>query len=129
MNDEPVQAGPPATGHRVSKFVRKHRVGVAAAAGLVLVLVVATVVSIRFAVRANREREAATREEEARRKVVDFFRANVLRALSPGRTRDEDDHDGPEVRLRDSIDGGRIFARNLAVKKQSRGGLSGRRSI
>ncbi len=103
LNDEPVQAGPPATGYRLGKFVRKHRFGVAAAAGLFLVLVAATVVSIAFAVRANRERQAAIREEEARRRVVDFFRTNVLRALSPARVREQDDHDGPEVRLRDVL--------------------------
>ena len=40
LHDEPVLAGPPSTGYRVAKFVRRHRVQVVAAA-LVLLAVVA----------------------------------------------------------------------------------------
>src|SRR5262249_35285703 len=65
LQDEPVLARPPTAGYRLKKFVRKHRVGVAAAAGFVLLLTGATVLSTALALWANREK---TKEVEAQQK-------------------------------------------------------------
>jgi len=69
--DEPVQAGPPGTFYRMRKFVRRHRIGVTAAAAALIALVAftgtVTVQAKRIAVerdRANREAEISKRSEE-----------------------------------------------------------------
>ncbi|MCK4409721.1 MAG: protein kinase [Candidatus Eisenbacteria sp.] len=46
MNDEPVQASPPSTAYRFGKFVRRHRVPVAAAAAIALTILVLGSVAI-----------------------------------------------------------------------------------
>jgi WD40 repeat protein len=65
LNDEPVVAGPPTVGYRARKFVRKHRTAVAVAAGFVMLLAVASMVSTGLALWANRERK--DKEEQTRR--------------------------------------------------------------
>ncbi|MEY2409137.1 MAG: eukaryotic-like serine/threonine-protein kinase [Verrucomicrobiota bacterium] len=70
LSSEPVLARPPTALYRWQKFARKHRVGVAAAAGFVLLLTGAVVVSTTLGLWADRERTAASRahlEEKAQR--------------------------------------------------------------
>lgn len=43
LRDEPVEAGPPSASYRAAKFVRRHRVGVAAAAIALIALAIGTV--------------------------------------------------------------------------------------
>jgi serine/threonine protein kinase/tetratricopeptide (TPR) repeat protein len=59
LNHEAVLAVPPSLWYRTRKFARRYRVVLASASALVLVLVVATGVSIREGVRANREAAVA----------------------------------------------------------------------
>ena len=59
LNDESVIARPPSLRYRVWKFSHRHRTAVAAAAGFAMVLVLASLVSAGFALRANRERSNA----------------------------------------------------------------------
>jgi eukaryotic-like serine/threonine-protein kinase len=56
LDDEPVQAAPPTTVYRMSKFSKRHRVGLATAGAFGVVLVAASAISIWQAVRANRAR-------------------------------------------------------------------------
>ncbi len=65
----PVVAGPPSAGYRVAKFVRRHRIPVAAGVAAAVVLVVATVVSVAFAIVASRAR-AQTSEALAQREAA-----------------------------------------------------------
>jgi len=65
LNNEPVMAGPPTVGYRARKFVRKHRMEVAVAAGFVVLLAVASVVSTGLAVWANRERKEKEVQRDA----------------------------------------------------------------
>jgi hypothetical protein len=51
---EPVKACPPSAGHRLRRFVRKYRKGLAAAGAFVLVLLAGAIVSALLAVRATR---------------------------------------------------------------------------
>jgi eukaryotic-like serine/threonine-protein kinase len=103
LDDEPVLAGPPSVGYRMSKFVRRHRAAVGAAAVAVLALIVATAVSIVFAVReasANRtaleerdrareaERVAAEEAERARiaaatSERISQFTTGILEGVNP----------------------------------------------
>jgi serine/threonine protein kinase/tetratricopeptide (TPR) repeat protein len=80
LAQEPVQAGPPGAGYRISKLVRRHRTAVAvAAAGMMLLtaFLVTTLVQsaeIRSALtRADRERARAERVAQF---LVDVFKAS-----------------------------------------------------
>jgi serine/threonine protein kinase len=110
LDDEPVAAGPPSARYRLGKFVRRHRRWLAAACAFVLLLVVATAVSVSLAVWAvlaesetsvERDKAVAAKrraEEEAAMAsaVSDFLNNNVLGQASahlqagPGRAPDRD---------------------------------------
>jgi eukaryotic-like serine/threonine-protein kinase len=70
--DEPITARPPSAVYRVGKFVRRHRVGVAAGALAVSALVVSTVLASIGLVQARRSEERAQVEAAAARSVTDF---------------------------------------------------------
>ena len=53
LKDEPVEACPPTAGYRLRKLARKHRAGLATAAGFAVLLLLGTVVSSWQAVRAT----------------------------------------------------------------------------
>src|SRR5262249_51576850 len=63
LADEPVLAGPPSTGYRLKKFVRRHKGQVIAANLVLLTLVAGVVVSAHFAVLAGEEAKAARQAE------------------------------------------------------------------
>ncbi|MFG0318891.1 MAG: protein kinase [Planctomycetota bacterium JB042] len=96
LRDEPVAAGPPTASYRLRKFVRRHLIGLALAA-LVLVLVAAgvfgTVVNWRVAVR-----ERAEAEEESRwaKEATRFF-AEMLQTADPWT-------EEPDLRVTDLLD-------------------------
>jgi serine/threonine protein kinase/tetratricopeptide (TPR) repeat protein len=75
LGDEPVTARPASTRYRAWKYVRRHRLGVAFAAGLAFLLVAGIVVSSWMALRASRA------EDEAKA-VNDFLRHDVLAQAS-----------------------------------------------
>src|SRR5262249_13742304 len=54
LNDEPVTARAPSAAYKFGKFARRNKVGLAVAASIAAVLVIATGVSLRQAVRATR---------------------------------------------------------------------------
>ena len=59
LNHEPVSAGPPSAAYRTRKFVRRHRVGVAAAISLVALLAAFAGIMTVQAGRIARERDRA----------------------------------------------------------------------
>jgi non-specific serine/threonine protein kinase/serine/threonine-protein kinase len=59
LHDEPVEACPPSTGHRLRKFVRKHWTDLGTAAALAALLLLGAAVSTWQAVRAARAEAAA----------------------------------------------------------------------
>lgn len=59
LADEPVTVGPPSTGYRVRKFVRRHRVMVGAAAGVLCALVLGVIGTTWQLLRANAARDDA----------------------------------------------------------------------
>ncbi|MCA8941780.1 MAG: SUMF1/EgtB/PvdO family nonheme iron enzyme [Planctomycetes bacterium] len=59
LRHEPVSARPPGSAYHVRRFVRKHRLMVAAVTAVALALVIGTVTSIWFAVGASRARKSA----------------------------------------------------------------------
>ena len=70
LANDPVEARPPSRIYRMSKFMRKHRAGVAAATVMVMLLLAGVLVSTLFAVIANSQRmdaELATLEADTAR--------------------------------------------------------------
>ncbi len=91
LNNEPVLAGPPSTLYRVKKFVRRHKAFITGVAAVMAVLVGGIIVSILFAVRAERARAEA-------QAVSEFLQKNVLRSL------DLWDMRGQEITVRSVLD-------------------------
>jgi hypothetical protein len=73
LNDEPVLASPPSAAYRAGKFVRRHRVGVAAVSALVALLAVFAAVMTVQAERIARERDRANQEATTAKQVSDFL--------------------------------------------------------
>ncbi|HKQ50578.1 MAG TPA: tetratricopeptide repeat protein [Phycisphaerae bacterium] len=71
LANQPVSATPPRAVYKFQKFVRRHRIVVIASAAIAATLLIATSVSIAFAVRASRSLAA---EEAARRRADDSAR-------------------------------------------------------
>ncbi|HTS83450.1 MAG TPA: serine/threonine-protein kinase [Myxococcaceae bacterium] len=86
LRNEPVLAGPPSRTYRVRKYVQRHRVGVAAAAGLVLLLIGFAVTEAIQARQIARERDRANAEAEASKRVSDFL-LNMFKVSDPSEAR------------------------------------------
>jgi serine/threonine protein kinase/tetratricopeptide (TPR) repeat protein len=99
LTNEPVTAGPPSARYRVGKFVRRHRLAVAAAAVLVALLATFAGVMTMQAQRIARERDRANREAAAATQVSDFL-VGLFNVSDPGEAR------GNSVTAREILDKG-----------------------
>lgn len=99
LRDEPVLAGPPSATYRVSKFVRRHRVVVTAAAVVAGVLLGALIRERFQSARIERERDRANLEATTAREVTDYL-VELFGSADPRRTR------GREVTAREILDEG-----------------------
>jgi eukaryotic-like serine/threonine-protein kinase len=79
---EPVVAGPPGTAYRARKFVRRHRVAVAAAALTGTGLLLGTVFATYGLIRARRAEQAALRES-AKATAINEFLQKTLGSARP----------------------------------------------
>ncbi len=98
LADEPVSAAAPGALYRWSKFARRHRIGVTAAAIVLAALVaggIAAGVGLGRAVKAER---AARREAESAKQVAEFM-VGLFHASSPGEA-------GDSLTVRDLLDRG-----------------------
>jgi non-specific serine/threonine protein kinase/serine/threonine-protein kinase len=107
LNDEPVLAGPPSAAYRARKFVRRHRVGVAAAALVLVLLTGFAVVTAVQAGRIARERDRANQEAATAQRVSDFL-VGLFRVSDPSETR------GRTVTAREILDNGAREIETLA---------------
>ena len=73
LADQPVLAGPPSTTYRMKKFVRRHTIGVATSALVVLALVLGIAVATLGMVRARTAERTTAREAETALQVSDFL--------------------------------------------------------
>ncbi len=73
LADLPVQARPPSAGYRLRKFVRRHRLEVAAASMVMIALVVGIVLASVGLVRARAAQREATRQAETANSVTEFL--------------------------------------------------------
>ena len=88
LDDEPVLAGPPGAAYRMGKFVRRHRVGVAAATILVALLAVFAIATTVQARRIARERDRANQEAATARQVSEFL-VGLFKVSDPSEARGE----------------------------------------
>jgi non-specific serine/threonine protein kinase/serine/threonine-protein kinase len=88
LANEPVLARAPSTMYRVRKFARRNRVGVTAAALVLLAIVGGGIVATVGFTRAVRAEHAARREADSARRVSDFL-VEMFRTSSPDRSRGE----------------------------------------
>jgi len=79
LRSEPVVARPTTTGYRLRKYVRRHRVGVAAAGGLALLL-------IAFAVMQAVQLRRITRERDRANRITDFM-TSMFKVSQPSEAR------------------------------------------
>ncbi|MCU0626104.1 MAG: serine/threonine-protein kinase, partial [Gemmatimonadaceae bacterium] len=86
LADEPITARPPTARYRMVKFVRRHRVGVIAAALVSASVIASAVVATVGLVRARRAEASAAREAEANRQVSSFL-VDLFRVSDPGESR------------------------------------------
>jgi serine/threonine-protein kinase len=94
LNDEPVSARPDSIAYRASKFVARHRIAVGATSIVFVTIVAATVVAVRQAVEATRQRDRALSMAARNEAVIDFV-TDMLTEVAPA--------DQP-VRVADLID-------------------------
>ena len=90
LDDDPVEACPPAASYRLGKFARKHRTAMATIAAFATLLVLGAAISIWQAILARRaeyraiaESEKARRAEAEAKVVLSFFADRVLAAARP----------------------------------------------
>ena len=80
LRDAPVSASPPSVGYRTSKFIRRHRFGVAAGAAIALALVAGVTLATIGLLRATRAEQLASAEAAKARAVSDFLRQTLKTA-------------------------------------------------
>ncbi len=85
LDRRPIQARPPSIGYVTGLFVRRHKLAAGAALAIVLSLVVATAVSVRFAVSEAQARLVAE-SRLAEREAVNTFLNEMLVSADPERT-------------------------------------------
>jgi serine/threonine protein kinase/tetratricopeptide (TPR) repeat protein len=99
LRNEPVSAQAPSTVYRMQRFIRRHRVGAAAAAALLLALVLGVAGTTLGLVRARRA-EAQAREEAAIASRVSEFLVKLFEVSDPGEAR------GNSITAREILDRG-----------------------
>jgi tetratricopeptide (TPR) repeat protein len=95
LDDEPVLAGAPSRAYRLRKFVRRHRVGVALGALIVLLLVGGSAGTLAGMLRAQRQEQDA-REALAEATAVTQFLVDMFERADPAL-------DGADVRVVDAL--------------------------
>ncbi len=104
LDHRPVRARPVSASYRLQKYVRRNRIALAVAATIVLVLVAATVVSIRQSIRANREAAVAEREAAVAEAVNDFLQNDLLAQAGASAQSELNSKPDPHLEVRTALD-------------------------
>jgi tetratricopeptide (TPR) repeat protein len=88
LDGRPVHAAPPSAGYRLRRFVARHRVGVAAAAALVLSIFAGVAATAWQAREALRQRDQARIEADKAERLSQFL-VSIFANADPGRTQGE----------------------------------------
>ncbi|MBN2269164.1 MAG: serine/threonine protein kinase [Sedimentisphaerales bacterium] len=84
FGSEPVSAGPPSVGYRLSKFVQRNRALVTSTAAVLVVLVAGIVFSTVFAIGQVHARADAERQGRRAQAVADFVTKDLLASVMRG---------------------------------------------
>jgi serine/threonine protein kinase/tetratricopeptide (TPR) repeat protein len=99
LRHEPVTAGPPGTAYRLRKYVRRHRLGVAAG-GIVLLAVLAGITGTTIGLyKATKAEKKAVEEAQTALQVSEFL-VNLFKVSDPGEAR------GNSITAREILDKG-----------------------
>ena len=123
LKGQPVEAAPPSAAYRFKKFARRNKSALAFASSVVATLIVATVVSIWFAIRAARAEKKAVKESEVATAVAAFFEKDILAQSSPQYQPDR------EITLRTVLDRASEKIDNGRFEKQPHVEVSIRRTM
>ena len=111
LANEAVLAGPPSTGYRLRKFVRRHRTGVAAAVLVAVALTVVAALLARQSLEIRRSAEQARREQVRAERVSEVM-VDVFKASDPYEGR------GADVTAREVLDRSSERVRKLEDEPQ-----------
>jgi tetratricopeptide (TPR) repeat protein len=100
LEDQPITAKPASAGYQLQKFARRHKVLVASAATVFVVLAVGAMVSTWQAVLARRAEKRAHQQSEIARAVNDFLRHDLLAQASAYNQAKPD----PDLKVRTALD-------------------------
>jgi eukaryotic-like serine/threonine-protein kinase len=104
LRNETVLAVPPSVPYRARKFVRRYRGVLATTFAVVLVLIVATGVSILMSVRAAQQRDRANTEAATSQAINDFLRNDVLAQASAASQSEAASKPDPHLEVRTALD-------------------------
>jgi non-specific serine/threonine protein kinase/serine/threonine-protein kinase len=110
LRHEPVTARPPSRVYQLRKLARRNRALVVSAAAILLILIGATIVSTREAIRATAAERAAaaslkqSREETAEAEAVNGFLQDMLSAADPRNASKADPDKGRDVTVAQVLD-------------------------
>jgi len=96
---EPVTAGPPSAAYRLRKYVKRHKLGVAAAAAVLLIILVGTAGTTIGFLRAVRAEKKAVEEATTATRVSDFL-VDLFKVSDPSEAR------GNTITAREILDRG-----------------------
>jgi serine/threonine protein kinase len=85
LDGRPVLAHPPSAGYRIRKFVRRHRISVALVSLLSIGIVLASILSVAFAIRAQQASERAQLSFAASLQAVNDLSRDLARSLRESR--------------------------------------------
>ncbi|MFZ2235964.1 MAG: serine/threonine-protein kinase, partial [Dokdonella sp.] len=88
IDHQPISARPPSWRYRSARFVRRHRALTIATAGVLMALVAATAISLRFAWSAQQSR-AQAEQRAAESNAINTFLERMLVSADPEKTRGE----------------------------------------
>ena len=97
LRHEPVTAHAPSTAYRAAKYIRRHRVGVAVAAALMLLLLAFAIVQTVELRHVAQERDRATRERDRADRITQFM-IGMFKISDPSEAR------GNKVTAREILD-------------------------
>src|SRR5271165_2815164 len=97
LDHEPVLARPASAGYRLRKYVRRHRVAVSVATGLVLLLAAFSALQAAQLRRITSERDRANRERDRATRITDFM-TGMFKVSDPNEAR------GNSVTAREILD-------------------------
>jgi serine/threonine protein kinase/tetratricopeptide (TPR) repeat protein len=99
LRHEPVSAGPPSAVYRIRKYIRRHKLGVAAAAVVMLAVLIGTAGTTIGLLRAMRAERKAVEEAATAKRVSDFL-VDLFQVSDPSEAR------GNTITAREILDRG-----------------------